>query len=338
MTESAVTSVRVLISVLNWNTAPATLACVEGLLKLQVPSGTTVVCQVIDNGSADADFAALERGLPAGCALLRHTHNLGFAGGHNAAIRQAMAAGIDFVWLFNSDASAVHAQTLALLLAEMAAHPRCGAVSPTMQNQNGQLYFSGGIHDWAQRRSVWPALAENLVQQDLMPSNRWVPGTALLLRTAALRDVGLLNENMFAYFEDDDMGARLAVAGWTSRVAFGAAVQHAMPRSDTERGSYYFYLMQRNYLMFWWEHTPPAHRRLLWLRLLDQAFYEANKLYGAGHCGHGDASLLGIYDFLRRRHGAPVLARPVPGWLCWWRKAMAILQRRALKPLAPPVS
>ncbi|CAN7659004.1 glycosyltransferase family 2 protein [Pseudoduganella sp. LjRoot289] len=334
MTKSTKENVRVLISVLNWNTAAATLRCVEGLLKLQTPADTTVECLVIDNGSADADFSLLQGGLPDGCTLLRHPRNLGFAGGHNVALRKAMAAGVEFVWLFNSDATAVQTHTLSLMLAEMTAHPRCGAVSPTMLNQDGELYFSGGYHDWSSRRSVWPALAENVVQQDTMPLNRWVPGTALLLRTAALRDVGLLNEKLFAYFEDDDIGARLAVAGWSSRVAFGAAVQHAMPRSDTERGSYYFYLMQRNYLMFWWEHTPPAHRRLLWLRLLDQGFYEANKLYLAGHHAHGDASLLGLYDFLRRSHGAPALARPVPGWVWVWRKLMVILQRRALKPLA----
>lgn len=132
-----------------------------------------------------------------------------------------------------------------------------------------------------------------------------------MLRISALRQVGLLREDFFAYYEDNDLCARLAAAEWTCRIASDSVVTHPLPVRDSDRPPYYFYLMLRNYLLFWSSHTPPSYRRFLRLRLLDQAFFDATKLYRAGFKAHGDAALLGIYDYLRGRFGAPgSLVRP----------------------------
>jgi hypothetical protein len=85
------------------------------------------------------------------------------------------------------------------------------------------------------------------------------------------------------------------------------------PKGDPDRLPLYcHYLTQRNAMLFWQKNVPSEHRKLLGLKILDGAFYSVNYLYRKGLKKQGDAALLGVYDFLCRRFGAPVLDRKVP--------------------------
>ncbi|TWI46026.1 hypothetical protein IP92_03459 [Pseudoduganella flava] len=328
---------RVLVSILNWNGAAQTLACVQGVLRQQVPAGAGIDILVIDNGSEPPDAAALAQGLAAlPVALRREPVNRGFAGGHNLAVAHALEAGHDYVWLVNSDAVMGDEQVLARLLALMTDEPRCGAASPVLAilDQPDKVYFCGNFHDWDslathRARDVDDARATAPHRR----AQQWVPGTAMLLRTQALRAAGPLDERMFAYFEDDELCARMAAHGWHSGVAYDARVLHAMPRRETDRPPYYFYLMARNYLLFWHGSTPAAHRRRLALKLLDRALYDVNRLRYRGFPEQARAALLGVEDFLRGRHGRPMLERSVALPLRWLRALLWLPHVRALRRL-----
>jgi hypothetical protein len=55
----------------------------------------------------------------------------------------------------------------------------------------------------------------------------YLQGASVLLRCAALREVGTLDEGFFLYWEDADLCFRLRRAGWRLAVASGAQVEHA---------------------------------------------------------------------------------------------------------------
>lgn len=329
----------ILISILNWNTAEATLACVQSVLDLATPPGVTLSLIVIDNGSERDDFDLLQQGLAhhaQGAIMLhREDRNRGFAGGHNIAIRRAIDQHNDLIWLVNSDALIDDAQTLATLASAMQADPKCGAASPVIMTLDDarKVQFAGATHDWNRRQSPRHNIEESKKLQEKSADHLWVLGTAILFRVQALREVGPLDERLFAYFEDDDIAARLSRAGWRSRMVFDAVVRHPQFRTETDRPAYYFYLMKRNYLIFWYEHTPAPYRRLLFLKLLDQSLFEANKLYRKGFVRQGDASLLGIYDFLTRRYGPPDLTRRVPLFMKLLCRLFRVQQANALANL-----
>ena len=95
----------ILISILNWNSAAVTLECVQSLLALRPSGAYQASIVVIDNGSAEQDYQLLRQGIdPNRVTLLRQDANLGFAGGHNVAMRMALAQDMDYIWLVNSDA------------------------------------------------------------------------------------------------------------------------------------------------------------------------------------------------------------------------------------------
>jgi hypothetical protein len=88
-------------------------------------------------------------------------------------------------------------------------------------------------------------------------------------------------------------------------------------------------------MLFWFTNTPPAFRRLLWLKLVDKALFEANRLYLKGYKAHGDAALIGLHDFLRGKFGPPGYDRKVPLFLKGACKLSAMFNAKKLVPVFP---
>lgn len=307
---------RVLISVLNWNNAAATADCVSSLAQMH-RAGLQADILVIDNGSRQADYLALCEAIGQGAArILRVEENLGFTGGQNTSLKIGIDEDYDYVWMLNNDAT-VQPDTLAKLVAAMTLDARCGAVSPVIvPTDGGNFYNAWGLkHDWQARAGIWLASAEEARRhQEAHPDNFCVAGTAVLLRVAALREVGLLDDRLFAYFDDNDIGVRLSVGGWHSKVVFDTTATHDLAVRE-ERPPYFFYLMYRNEMMFWEKNMPAGHRQRLGLKQLDHSLFDVNRLRVRGMHKQADMALLGVADFLAGRHGAPDLQRRAPLWL-----------------------
>jgi GT2 family glycosyltransferase len=100
---AAGTEPRVSVVIVNWRAPDDTLAAIE-CLRLQTcqPHRTYIV----DNGSADGSLQKLET---AGAgfvdtAVLANSENLGFGGGCNRGLKEALTDGCAFIWLLNNDA------------------------------------------------------------------------------------------------------------------------------------------------------------------------------------------------------------------------------------------
>ncbi len=68
-------------------------------------------------------------------------------------------------------------------------------------------------------------------------------GAAVLLRGAALREVGAFDASLFLYQEDQDLGIRLRLAGWRARLAPRSVVWHHYAFSRNPRK---YFLLERN--------------------------------------------------------------------------------------------
>jgi GT2 family glycosyltransferase len=327
---------RVLVSILNWNAARKTLRCVESLV-LQNTDNLDVKLSVIDNGSRPGESEILLNGLAdTGVALSFQEKNLGFAGGHNLSIRSAIEGDLEFAWLVNNDAT-VHPDALVNMIRLMDADPQCGAVSPVSiaEHDHSRVDFIGAKHDWANLTSIrLHSQSEVISEESRHAKDMWISGAAVLFRMKAIKQIGMLDENLFAYFEDNDISARLSAAGWKNRMAFDAKIVHAChDGDDTNRPPYFFYLMQRNAFRFWRKNTPSQFRRSMTVRLLDRSLYEVNKLYHQGHYALGQAALLGTSDGLFGRSGPPVLNRSPSKIVALLRIVFNFQHRRALQRL-----
>ncbi len=116
--------------VLNYRTPDQTAVAVEMLRRSDAPLAPLIV---VDNGDGvDCGAALAPFG---GDVVLRATGgNLGFSGGCNAGIRDALSAGATAVLLVNSDVI-VPPDCVALLMDALARQPRPGIVAPVVRSR-----------------------------------------------------------------------------------------------------------------------------------------------------------------------------------------------------------
>jgi N-acetylglucosaminyl-diphospho-decaprenol L-rhamnosyltransferase len=168
---------------------------------------------VVDNSGELADEAIAAR---AGLTILRPGRNLGFAGGVDRALELARAP---LVMLLNPDARPLEG-AVEELAGALEAHPSWAGTVPRLVGEDGAAQY-----DWQLRALPRPGgLLRQVFFLRGVPRTRAEPaaGTpvaqpaaaALLLRRSVLDQLGGLDAAFYpAWFEDVDLGARLAAAG-----------------------------------------------------------------------------------------------------------------------------
>lgn len=189
---------------------------------------------VADNGSTDG---APQAAVTGGVELLEMGGNVGYG----AAVNRAVAA-LDpaVTWVLVSNPDVVLAPgAVDELLAAARRWPRAATVGPLVREPDGAVYPSarevpdlvvGTGH--ALLGTVWPAnpFSARYRRSGRVPVERtagWLSGSCLLVRRSAFEGVGGFDSRYFMYFEDVDLGDRLARAGWLNVYAPGAEVVHA---------------------------------------------------------------------------------------------------------------
>ena len=212
---------------LNWNRAPDTLACLRALEAAGLPPEQIVV---VDNGSADDSVAAIRAAHPR-AQLLVNARNLGFSGGVNVGLRWALAAGFPYILLVNNDAE-VAPEAPRILLAAAAEHPQAGILSPIIRYaDDGRIWFAGAYRRRFLPGEHWPAYR---TFRELSPEPRpidYATGCVMLLRADMLAAVGLFDEALFFYWEDQDLCERARRAGWQVLLVPGAGALHHVSAS-----------------------------------------------------------------------------------------------------------
>lgn len=299
-----------LISILNWNGLADTLSCLAALDGARDGLWQVVV---IDNGSTVDPRAAIAARFPwAEC--LRLDDNAGFAAGQNHGLRLALARGHEAVLMLNNDCE-INGPAIRAMLDTLRAGEEIAAVSPLIycSNERDRPQMVAAWLDWPRHCSVRPSTPE-AVRPAAWPA--MVPGTALMLRCAALGTIGLLDERYFAYYEDNDLSARIAAAGLRAVYCRQARAWHAS-RPAAQYSAMALYLSARNAHLFWSEHTPPPYRGGLRRHLLLQSLAEIAVLKTAGETAKCRAVAAGWWDGLRRRQGPPPARYACPAPLFW---------------------
>jgi GT2 family glycosyltransferase len=237
---------RVAVVVLTFDSARWLEGCLGSLRAARAASpGIDLDLIVVDNASRDGTPARIRAGWPE-ATLLESGGNLGFAGGNNLGMRLALERGAEFVYLLNPDTE-VDPAFLSEALAVAWAEPGAGAVQsllllgrePGRINTAGnQIHFLGFGYCGSYRRPL----------PEAPPAPReiaFASGAGVLYRAEALRQVGLLDEALFLYQEDQDLGWRLRLAGYPNLVAPRSVVIHHY--EFTRRQQKYYYLERNRY-------------------------------------------------------------------------------------------
>jgi hypothetical protein len=180
---------------------------------------------VVDNGSTDGSLEYLARRWPRVVALDAGA-NLGFSGGNNVGIRDALAAGAEYVLLLNNDAELLPGAVAELLGALHEAGPAVWAAAPKIlyRGRPEIIWSAGGRFDWWRGLSLDRGWNErDRGQYDRAELMEFGNACCLLVRADVFEAVGFLDDGYFMYFEDSEFAARAGRSG--ARVAYRPAAR-----------------------------------------------------------------------------------------------------------------
>lgn len=253
---------RVFIIVLNWNGADDTLACLDSLAALTYPNFNVIV---VDNGSADDSLGKLRAySAPYSLVLLETGANLGFSGGNNVGIKRALEHGADYVLLLNND-TVVDPGLLDAFVAAAKRFPDAGVFSAKIyfHAEPNRIWYAGAR--WNTKAARFEQVGEGVLDDGLSFSNicetDYACGCAFFVPSERLREIGLLDDNFFLYFEETDWCYRAKEAGYPSIFVPDAKLWHKVSVSFGGEGSpLALYFITRNRLLWARRHANLSRR------------------------------------------------------------------------------
>ena len=220
---------RVGVVVLNWNNLGDTLDCLASLEASEYPAMSVIL---VDNYSAEDPSARVAGRFPR-VHIARQRRNLGYSGGNNAGIELALEAGAHYVLLLNNDT--IVARDMIERLVEIGErYLDAGFITPKiLVHDSDRIYWDGGTIDWS--RGDTPHDSSSLASvDDGVRESAWSNGCSVLIRAETIREIGLMDDTFFLYYEDVDWSVRGSKAGWRHLVALDAICWHKVSRSFGE--------------------------------------------------------------------------------------------------------
>jgi GT2 family glycosyltransferase len=213
------------IVIINWNTREVLRNCLASVFEGR--TGLSVEVLVIDNASTDGSAEMVARSFPQ-VKLTVNAENRGFAAANNMGIRTASGR---YILLLNSDTVLLR-DVLARSMQYMDEHPRVGVFGCRVLNADLTLQLTCQRYPSVLNCFIaasglthlpWPQLVGREQMLDWRRDDERevdvVSGCYMLVRSEAVRTVGLLDEAFFFCGEEADWCKRFRYRGWQLRFA-----------------------------------------------------------------------------------------------------------------------
>jgi GT2 family glycosyltransferase len=280
------------IITVSYNTRNLLADCLNSALTSLERTGLSGEVWVVDNASTDGSADMVRRDFPS-VRLIASGENLGFAAGNNAALQElgfgppgssSHRSDLPYLLFLNPDTRIVR-DALASLVRFLDAQSSAGAAGARLVHGDGSFQHSAfAFPGLAQIALDFFPLHHRLLDSRLngrYPQRHYEAGlpfkvdhplgAALMVRAAALAQVGAFDERFFMYCEEIDLCRRIMAAGWEIYCVPQAEIVHLVGQSTRQfRNAMFVALWRSRFLMFEKHETAAfrwAARRLVRLGL-----------------------------------------------------------------------
>lgn len=230
------------VVVVNWNGKHLLGECLDSLLAQRDVKDVELI--LVDNGSHDGSLEFVQERYR-DVRVISLQKNVGFAGGNNAGILAATGRYVallnndtkaDPFWLSNfTRAAEADADSVGMWAGKILSYNNTGIIDNV-----GLLLYPDGLGRGKGR------LEKDNGQYD-RPGEAFFPsGCAGLYRREMLDEIGLFDEDFFAYADDVDIGLRARLAGWGCTYVPSAIVFHKYSASSSAYSPFKAFLVERN--------------------------------------------------------------------------------------------
>jgi GT2 family glycosyltransferase len=264
------------ILILNWNNSIETIMCIESLTGLESMCNFNLI--VVDNNSKDDSVTHLKTyfsennidylyqdleketlltdgALNNANVIIRNNVNSGYAGGNNVGINFILNnTDSKYIWILNNDI-VLQRESFNGLFNEIEKDQDVGFVSSVLVYKNtdplrvqafggGKIYPYLGVTSLIGKGRKLSELGNNSIIPD------YLMGASILVRTDTIKDIGLMDEAFFMYYEEIDWQIRAKRAGWKVAVAEKSIVFHGDSGSTKNNKWKYHFYRNRAAIMF----------------------------------------------------------------------------------------
>jgi GT2 family glycosyltransferase len=239
------------VVVLNWNGSRVIDQCLKSLYdQTYLPSEIIVV----DNASADGSVELVRERFP-NVKLVVNERNLGFGGGNNVGIQASRGT---YVMMLNND-TRLDPKCIEELKRSIEKDKRYGAcASKILLEYEENLIDAAGIVVCPDGLSIGRGRLERGDLYDEEAEVFFASDCACLYRREMLEDIGLYDEDFFAYADETDMGWRAQLAGWKCIYNPKAIVYHFHSASSGTYSPLKAFLVERNRIWVAVKNFPPS--------------------------------------------------------------------------------
>ena len=234
------------IITVNYDHPEVTLALLASLRLISYPHIEIIV---IDNASPKDDPAILKQTFPE-IIFIQSEVNLGFAGGNNLGIRIARGKYLLFI---NNDTE-VEPGFLEPLVEKCEGDARIGGVSPKIKfyfhPDTIQYCGQAPMNKYTIRSYGFGYGAVDTGQFNQDSQTHFVHGAAMMIPLSVIREIGLMPEIYFLYYEELDWCSSITKAGYQLWYVHNSTILHKESISTGKLSPFKTYYMNRARLLY----------------------------------------------------------------------------------------
>jgi len=212
---------KVSIIILNWNGLKDTIECLESLKKITYPNYEVIL---VDNSSEGNDADVLEKRYKNYIKVIRNKENLGFCGGNNIGIKEAIKRSAKYILLLNND-TVVEPNFLDELIKTTLKDDKIAIVGSVIADYyTKKIVFTNAKID---RKLKMERKIDYLNSDKDWWESEGVSGASMMLRVEDILKYSLfLDENLFLYCDEMDLCTRTKRKGLKVIIAGKSKVYH----------------------------------------------------------------------------------------------------------------
>ena len=234
------------IIIIGYKTRGLLKNCLNSIFENLKDSSLDYQVIVVDNHSQDGTIEMIKERFPQ-VKLIALDKNYGYARAVNKGIKAIEAR---YYFILNPDTLFLEKKVIDRLYQFMEENPKIGMVGPKLINPDKTiqpsccrfpsflipLYRRTGLGKlpWVKKK-IEKFLMLDWNHQERRPVD-WVLGTGMFVRAEAIKEVGLMDERFFMFFEDTDWCRRFWEKNWPVYYFADAEIVHYHGRPSLNRG------------------------------------------------------------------------------------------------------
>jgi|WetSurMetagenome_2_1015567.scaffolds.fasta_scaffold287191_1 GT2 family glycosyltransferase len=244
---------KVTVIILNWNGKEDTIECLKSMSHITYPNYKILI---VDNGSTDNSAETIKTLFP-NVEVMENEQNLGFAEGNNVGIKKALKDKTDYILLLNND-TVVDPGFLEPLVDTAVNNQFIGILGPVIYEYISpkKIQSSGVKINWNKGKGKRLYLDVNRINDSKFTFEvDYVSGCAFLVNVNVFKDIGYLDPNYFAYWEETDFCIRAKKIGYKVLCVPLSRIWHKGQCSTSKINGFHEYLLIRNRFRFMKKHS-----------------------------------------------------------------------------------